>query len=801
MRPVEPSRTQRQATTRFGIGQAVRRVEDRRFLMGRGRYVDDVNLPGQAYAAVVRSPYAHARIVTVRTEAALRKPGVLCVLTGTEVEADQLRGLTASSMPEDIGAPPGHRTFRPILVRDRARFVGDGVAIVIAETAAQARDAAEAVEVEYDPLPAVVDLEDAVAPGAPKVHDDCPSGNVAWVLAFGDQATTDAAFAAAPHTLSLRLENNRLAANPIEPRGAVGEFDPASGSYTLYTSTQNPHGVRQQLAAVLNVPETALRVIGPDVGGGFGMKADAYPEDALVLWASRRCGRPVKWTATRSESLLTDTHGRDQVVVGELAFDDTGRILGIRARALQAVGAYLSPAGLVPSIFSLRFIPGPYHVRAVHLVTRGVFTNTAPLGPYRGAGRPEATYLTERLLDEAAAELGLDPAEIRHRNLIRPDAFPYTTPTGYTYDSGDFPRVLRRCLELADWDGFPARRAESERRGRRRGRAVTYFIEQGGVFNDRMELRFDPSGAVTIVAGTFNHGQGHATTYAQMVHEWLGIPFECIRFVQGDTDQVPFGRGTYAARSSMIGGCALRRAADAIIEKARPMAAELLEAAAQDLEFVSGEFRVLGTDRAISLMDVARAFYHPMGITDRFGVGLEASGTWSTTPENFPNGCHVAEVEVDPETGEVVVDRYTTIDDVGRAINPLICEGQIQGGLAQGLGQALLEHAVYDRESGQLLTGTLGDYGMPRINSMPAVISALEEIPCTTNPLGVKGVAEAATVGAPPTVINAILDALRPLGVRHLDMPATPARVWEAIDRARKGMHRNGKNGKEEAAS
>jgi carbon-monoxide dehydrogenase large subunit len=786
MSPVESSRPQDPTAARFGIGQAVRRVEDRRFLMGRGRYAADIDLPGQAHAVVVRSPHAHAHIAALHVEAALRRPGVLCVLTGADAEADGLQGLTASAMPEDLGAPPGHRTFRPVLARDRVRFVGEGVAVVVADTLGRAWDAAEVVEVEYEPLPAVVELERAVAEGSPRVHEDCPSGNIAWTLAFGDEAATEATFATAPHTVRLRLENNRLSANPIEPRAAIGEYDPAGGSYTLYTSTQNPHGVRQQLAAVLNVPETALRVIGPDVGGGFGMKADAYPEDALVLWASRRCGRPVKWTATRTESLLTDNHGRDQVAVGELAFDGQGHILAIRARALHAVGAYVSQAGLVPSVFSLRFVPGPYDVRTVHLVTRGVFTHTAPLGPYRGAGRPEATYLTERLLDAAADLLGVDGAELRLRNLIRPESLPYTTSTGYVYDSGDFPRIVRRCLDLGDWDGFAARRAGSELRGLRRGRAVTCFVEQGGVFNDRMELRFDPGGNVTIVAGTFNHGQGHATTYAQMVHEWLGLPFDRIRFVQGDTDQVPFGRGTYAARSSMIGGCALRRAADAIIEKAKPMAAELLEAAAQDLTFAGGEFRVVGTDRAISLMEVARAFYHPMGITDRFGVGLEASGTWSTTPENFPNGCHVCEVEVDPETGEVVIDRYATVDDVGMAINPLICEGQVQGGLAQGIGQALLEQVVYDRESGQLLTGTLGDYGLPRIGSLPAPASALEEIPCTTNPLGVKGVAEAATVGAPPTVINAILDALRPLGVRHLDMPATPVRVWEAIQRARR---------------
>jgi carbon-monoxide dehydrogenase large subunit len=771
---------------RFGIGQAVRRVEDRRFLMGRGRYVDDINLPGQLHAAVVRSPHAHARIVSVQTAAAAGAPGVVCVLTGSDVEGDHLQGLTASAMPEDVGAQPGHRTFRPALVGDKARFVGDGVAIVLADTAGQARDAAELVEVDYQPLPAVVELDDAVAHGAPRVHDDCPNGNVAWSLMFGSEAAADAAFAAAPRAVRLRLVNNRVTANAIEPRGALGEFDPASDSYTLHTSTQNPHGVRQQVAGVLNIPETRLRVVGPDVGGGFGVKSDPYPEDVLVLWASRRCGRPVKWTATRFESLLSDSDGRDQVVEGELAFDDEGRILAIRARALNAVGAYLRGRGLFPSVNSLRFIPGAYDVQAVHVMTRGVFTNTAPVGPYRGAGRPEATYVTERLLDAAATELGVDPAEIRRRNLIRPEALPYLTSTSSNYDSGDFPRVLDRCLALADWDGFLARRATTEARGLLRGRAVSYFIDQGGVSNDRMELRFDPGGTVTIVAGTFSHGQGHATTYGQMVTEWLGVPFEGIRFVQGDTDQVPFGRGTYAARSSMIGGSALRRAADGVIERAKPMAAELLEAAVDDIEFAAGVFRVVGTDRTIPLIEVARAFYHPTGVTDRFGVGLEASGTWSTNPANFPNGCHACEVEVDPETGEVVVDRYTTVDDAGRVINPLICEGQVQGGLAQGLGQALLEHVVYDRESGQLATGTLGDYGMPRAEFMPATLtSAFEEIPCTTNPLGVKGIGEASTVGAPPTVINAILDALRPLGVKHLDMPATPVRVWEAIVGAR----------------
>jgi len=773
---------------RFGIGQAVTRVEDRRFVTGRGRYVDDITPPRCAYGYVVRSPFAHARITYRDVDEARLAPGVLCVLTGEDVVADKLSGFTASLMPENLGAPPGHRTFRPVLATDKVRFAGEGVAFVVADTLAHAADAAELVEIDYDPLPAVTRPDQAAAARDGFIHEDCPNGNVAWGLMFGEAAAATAAFESAPHRVSVQLENTRLSANPIEPRGCVGEYDPASSSYTLYSSTQNPHGVRQEIAGVLGIAETRLRVVGPDVGGGFGMKADAYPEDALVLWASRACGRPVKWTATRSEALLSDNDGRDQVVSGELAFDHDGKILAIRASAVQAVGAYIAPAGLVPSIFSLRFIPGAYDVTAAHLVTRGVFTNTSPLGPYRGAGRPEATYLIERLLDEAALTLGLDRADIRRRNFIPATALPYRTVTGYAYDSGDFRRVLDRCAEMADWDGFPARQAATEAAGRRRGLGIAYFIEQGGVFNDRMELRFDPGGTVTIVAGTFSHGQGHETTYAQMVSDWLGVPFAGIRFIQGDTDKVPFGRGTYAARSSMVGGSALRRAADAVIERAKPMAAALMEVSADDLEFADGRFSVRGDEAAgIPLTEVAKAFYYPMGITDAFGVGLEASGTWSTEKENFPNGCHVCEVEVDPETGEVTIDRYTMVDDIGTVINPLIAEGQLHGGLAQGLGQALLEQQVYDTDSGQLVSGSLGDYGLPRIGFMPAAVqSAFEPVPCLTNPLGVKGVGEGATIGAPPAVMSAILDALRPLGVAHLDMPATPDRVWQAIQGAQR---------------
>ena len=771
---------------KFGIGQPVRRVEDQRFLTGRGRYVDDLQLAHQAYGTVVASPHAHARIRGIDVRAAAAAPGVLCVLTAADARADNLGGMPPLFMPEDMGGPKGYRTFKPLLAGDKARHVGERIAFVVAEHQAQAREAAELVAVDWEPLPAVVNVEDAVKDGAPRIWEEWTS-NVAFPLMMGNKQATDAAFAGAKHVVSLRLENNRLSANALEPRGAIGDYSPADDSYTLYTSTQNPHGVRQVLCqAVFKMPETKLRVVAYDVGGGFGMKGDTYPEEGLVLWASRRIGRPVRWTATRSESLTGDDHGRDQVVTCEMALDENGKILAIRSQAVHAVGAYVTGAGVVPVLYSLKLIPNVYVVPALYVATRAIFTNTTPTGPYRGAGRPEAVYIAERLLDLAAQTLKLDPVEIRRRNYIAPGAMPYTTSTGFVYDSGEFGRLTDKCLELADWKGYAARKTATEKKGRRRGRGMIYYIEDCGVFNERMELRFDPSGTVTIVAGTFSHGQGHATTYAQMVTEWLGVPFESIRFVQGDTDQVSFGRGTYASRSVMLGGNALKVAADALIEKAKPMAAQMLEASAGDLSFQDGRFQITGTDRSIALVDVAKAFYRPVGLPKQFGIGLEASGSWATDPSNFPNGCHVCEVEVDPETGVVTIDRYAVVDDVGRIINPLICEGQIQGGLAQGIGQALLEVVAYDGESGQLLSGSFSDYTMPRADDLPGFDLEFIEVPCTTNPLGVKGAGEAGSVGAPPTVINAILDALRPLGVEHVDMPATPRRVWEAI-RAAKG--------------
>jgi aerobic carbon-monoxide dehydrogenase large subunit len=771
---------------KFGIGQAVRRVEDQRFLMGQGRYVDDISLPGQCYGVTVLSQHAHARIKRVDVAKAKAAPGVLCVLTGADAVAEHLGSFTAHLMPEDFGAPKGHRTFQPVLTAEKVRFVGDRVAFVVAETLPQARDAAELVEVDYEPLPAVVNLEDAAKDAAVKVWDECPQGNVGFRLMFGSKEATDAAFANAKHVVKLRVENNRLSPVAMEPRVAIGDYNAADDSYTLYTASQNPHGVRMEMSHIFHVPENRIRVISPDVGGGFGLKGNPFPDDALVFWASRRLRRPVKWVATRSESMLTDHCGREMVYYGELALDEHGKILALRARCLFQLGAYFVGAALAAGAFSVRFIPEAYDIQTMHIMSQGLFTNTSQCGPYRGAGRPEAAYFMERLIEHAARAIGIEPAEIRRRNLIPPSKLPYATPTLWNYDSGEFQRLMDKCIELSDWNGFAARKKASAKNGKLRGRAVSYYIEFGGIFNDRMDLRFDPGGTLTILGGTHSHGQGHATVFAQLAHEWLDVPLEDIRYVQGDTAQVPIGRGTYGARSAIVGGNALKAASDAIIEKGKALAAALMEADAADIEFKDGRYRVVGTDKAIAIADVARASYAPAGpLTDKFGVGLEAAGSYSPNPPSHPNGAHVCELEVDEDTGEVVVDRYFVVDDLGRVLNPLIVRGQIHGGVVQGLGQALIEHQVYDRQSGQLLSGSFMDYGMPRADVMPSVETELEEVRCKTNPLGVKGIGESGTIGAPPTVINAIIDALKPLGVEAIDMPATPARVWETIRRAK----------------
>jgi carbon-monoxide dehydrogenase large subunit len=769
---------------KFGIGQAVRRVEDARFITGAGRYVDDIVLPGMVHGVVLHSPHAHARITSIDTAKAKAAPGVLLVLTGADATADKLGAYTAGMMPEDIGAPKGHRTHLPILQSERVRFVGDRVAFVVAETEAQARDAADMIEVAYETLPAVGQLEDAAKNGAPKVWEDNPNGNVAFMLAFGDEKATDAAFARAKHVVKLRTENNRVTPVSMEPRTAIGDYNAADDFYTLYTSSQNPHGVRQEMAGLLHVDENQVRVVAPDVGGGFGLKGGSFPDDVLVLWASKKLRRPVKWVATRSESMMTDHTGRDLISDGEIALDENGKILAIRSQSLFQVGAYFVGPGMVSGLFSLRFIPEAYDVQTIHIVCRGIFTNTPQAGPYRGAGRPEAAYFTERMVEHAAKQIGMDVAEIRRVNLIAPDKFPYNTPTLYTYDSGEFARLLDRCVEMADWKGYEKRRKASEKNGKLRGRSVCYYIEFGGIFNDRMDVRFDPGGGVTILGGTHSHGQGHATVFAQCIHEWLGVPFEKIRYVQGDTAQVGFGRGTYGARSAVVGGSALKRAADGIIEKAKPIAAAMMEADAGDIEFADGNFKVAGTDKAIPLTEVAKASFMPMGPMTKFGIGLEATGSHSPEPPSHPNGAHAVELEVDPETGEVTVDRYVMVDDLGQVLNPLIVNGQQHGGVAQGIGQALYEHAVYDAGSAQLVTGSFMDYVMPRADMLPNFEIALEEVPCKTNPIGVKGIGESGTIGAPPVVINALIDALSPLGIDRIDMPATPARVWHAIHSA-----------------
>ncbi len=769
--------------TKFGIGQPVPRLEDPRFITGRGRYVDDIDMPLQCHGVLVMSPHAHARIKSIDTAAAKAAPGVLAALTGADVEADKI-GSLVPVMPEDMGGPKGYRTLRPILSSSKVRAVGDRVAFVVAETLQQARDAAELIAIDYEPLAAVVALEDAVKPGAPVIWDGAPN-KVAVGLMMGDKAATDAAFAGAKHVVSVKLVNNRVSANSIEPRAAIGQYHPDSESYTLYSTSQNPHGHRQHVSGdVLKVPQVKVRVISPDVGGGFGMKGAVYPEDALVLWASRRCGgRPVKWVSTRSEAFLSDAHGRDQVVTGELALDERGKILGLRVDALHDMGSHVFDASMVVPLFALKLAPGVYQVPAVHAAGRAVLTNTPPLQPYRGAGRPEATYLIEQLLDRAAHVIGVDPIEIRRRNFVPPTAMPHKLHSGIAFDSGEFMRVMDECLKLADWSGFAKRAAQSKKNGKLRGRGIGYFIEEAAIFNDRMVIRFDPSGTLMILAGTHSHGQGHQTVYTQMVHEWLGVPMESISFIQGDTNEVAVGRGTYGSRSMHVGGNALKKAADAIIEKAKPMAAMMLEAAAGDIEFKNGSFHIVGTDRALPLAAVAQSLHRPMFLPPQFEVGLEASGTFAAEPSNFPNGCHVCEVEIDPETGVVTLARYAAVDDVGKIMNALLCEGQIHGGVAQGVGQALMESIVFDTD-GQLVTGSFQDYAMPRATDFPDLLSELTEVPATTNPLGIKGAGEAGATGAPPAVIGAILDALRPLGIDHIDMPATPNKIWQAIHAA-----------------
>jgi len=683
---------------RFGIGQPVTRKEDPRFLTGRGRYVADIDLARQAHAVFVYSTHAHARIGAIDKIAAEQMPGVNAVLTGEDWAADGLGTLDPEVMAEDMGGPKGHRTQRPPLAIGRVRHVGERVAVVVAATEAQARDAAELVAIDYEVFPALVRAEDALRPAAPLVHDGA-ANNTSFTMAMGNAAAVDAAFASAHHITKLSLYNNRITAVTMEPRGVIADYDPGTGRWTLYSSTQNVHGVRQILAhQILHVPERRLRVVARDVGGGFGMKGNVYPEEAVLVWAARRVGRPVKWIPSRSEALLGDAQGRDQNVTAELALDAEGGFLALRWTGSHNVGAYIEGAGAIPILFSLKLASTVYDIPAVAVTSSLVFTNTAPTVPYRGAGRPEAVYIMERLVDQAAREMQIDPAELRKRNLIRPDTFPFETRTGWVYDTGNYTAALAKCQALADWDGYAARRDRSRADGKYRGHSITYYVDNTGVFNERMELRFDPSGELTIVAGTLSHGQGHETTYAQMVADWLGVPEDKIHLSQADTDEVAIGRGTYASRSMMIGGSALRAAADEVIERGKRFAAHFMEANAADIAFADGAFTIAGTDRSMPIGQVAQMSFIPVGLPSELGVGLQGAGAFNSDMPSFPNGCHNCEVEIDPETGAVALDRYTVVDDIGTVINPLLAKGQIQGGVTQGAGQALTEDIVYDRD-------------------------------------------------------------------------------------------------------
>jgi aerobic carbon-monoxide dehydrogenase large subunit len=766
---------------RFGIGQSVTRKEDVRFLTGRGRYVADIDLVRQAHAVFLLSPHAHAGIRAIDKAAAQQMPGVYAVLSGEDWVADGLGTLDPEVMAEDMGGPKGYRTKRPPLAQGRVRYVGERVAVVVAATEAQARDAAELVSVDYDVLPAVVNAGDAIRSDAPLLHDGA-ANNTSFTMRMGNADAVDAGFARAHHITRLSLYNNRLTAVTMEPRGCIGDYDPGTRRWTLYSSTQNVHGVRQILAhQILHVPESRIRVVARDVGGGFGMKGNVYPEEAIIVWAVRRVGRPVKWIPSRSEALLGDAQGRDQNVTAELALDADGKFLALRWTGSHNVGAYIEGAGAIPILFSLKLASTVYDIPAVSVTSSLVLTNTAPTVPYRGAGRPEAVYIMERLVDQAAREMHLDPAELRQKNLIRPDAYPYETRTGWIYDTGNYAAAMAKCQALADWDGYAARRAQSQAAGKYRGRSITYYVDNTGVFNERMELRFDPSGELTILAGTLSHGQGHETTYAQMAADWLGVGENKIHLLQADTDEVAIGRGTYASRSMMIGGSALRAAADEVIERGKRFAAHFMEADAADIAFADGAFTIAGTDRSMPIDQIAQMSFIPVGLPSELGVGLQGAGAFSSAMPSFPNGCHICELEIDPETGAVALDRYTVVDDCGTVINPLLAKGQIHGGIAQGAGQALSEDVVYDPDSGQLLTGTLMDYGIPRADTLPPITVDFSPVPSTTNPLGAKGVGEGGTVASTPTVMNAILDALAPLGVTDVPMPATPERIWRAM--------------------
>jgi len=774
----------RLAFSKFAVGQPVPRNEDPTLLRGKGRYTDDLSLPGQAYAVIVRSPHAHGVINAIDTEAARSMPGVLGIYTGPDLTAAGIKNMPLGPAIPTADGSPMHRPSCPVLTSDKVRYVGDPVAIVVAETALEAKDAAEMVVLDIEPLPAVTRASEAAAPGAPQLHDGVP-GNVAAHFHYGDAEKVAAAFAGAAHVTRLEIPSNRIVVCPMEPRAAIAQYDPQSGRWTLRVGCQGVFGLKGGLANVLGVERDNVRVLTGNVGGSFGMKSAVYPEYLALFHAARALGRPVKWTDERSESFVSDSHGRDHEMTAELALDAEGNFLAVRIIGYGNLGAYVGRGTPVPpTANAVKNTIGVYRTPLIEVSTKIVVTNTSPVGAYRGAGRPEGNYYMERLVDTAARETGIDRTELRRKNHIPENAMPHKAPNGTTYDSGEFTAVLNEALIRADWDGFAARKEDSRARGVLRGRGIGDYLEvTGPPANEMGGIRFEPNGEVTIITGTLDYGQGHWTPFAQILHQRLGIPFDRIRLLQGDSDELIAGGGTGGSKSLMASGTAILQASEKVIEKGRQIAAHVLEAAVADIEFTRGRFEIAGTDRSIEIMDLAAAVASGIALPDDVPDSLDVQHVMESAPSAFPNGVHIAEVEIDPETGVVSVVKYSMVNDFGVIVNPLLVEGQAHGGVVQGIGQALMERVVYDAD-GQVLTGSFTDYALPRASDAVSFQIASHPVPAKTNPLGAKGCGEAGCAGSLPAVMNAVVDALSEYGIRNIDMPATPFRVWQAIRQA-----------------
>jgi carbon-monoxide dehydrogenase large subunit len=771
---------------RFAIGQPVSRKEDPVLLRGEGRYTDDLNRPGQLYGVMVRSRIAHGIIRSIDSAAAREMPGVHAVILAADLDAAGIRDMPAAAGKHRDGTPTPRPPQRP-LATDRVRYVGEPIAMVVAETSKAAKDAAESIFVDIDQLAAVTTASAAAAVDAPLLHETAP-GNVVMDFHYGDTEKVNAAFTEAAHVTTLEIRNNRIVVCPMEPRSAIAEYDPASDRLTLRLGCQGVFGQRNLLSGILGVPVERLRVLTGNVGGSFGMKASAYPEYICLLHAARTLGHPVKWTDERSESFVSDSHGRDHEMTAELALDADGKFLALRISGFGNLGAWLNSATTIPpTMNTVKNIIGVYRTPLIEVSSKCMFTNTTPVGAYRGAGRPEGNYYMERLVETAAREMGIDRVELRRRNHIQPEQMPYRSPSGMVYDGGEFPTVMEKALIAGDWDGFATREAESLARGRIRGRGMGHFLEvTADAGNEMGGIRFEPDGTVTIITGTLDYGQGHASAFSQVLSDRLGVPFEKIRLLQGDSDELIAGGGTGGSRSMMQSGGAIVEASDIVIERGKQLAAQFLEAAVADIEFVHGRFSIAGTDRGIGIMDLAERMRLQERLPEDMPRTLDVSHVFKGVPSAFPNGCHIAEVELDPETGIVEVVSYATVNDFGVLVNPMLVAGQAHGGIAQGIGQALSERVVYD-EDGQLLTGSFMDYGLPRASDFPSFGFASHPVPARTNPLGAKGCGEAGCAGSLPAVMNAVVDALSGFGIAHIDMPATPHRIWQAIQTARDG--------------